>query len=282
MNKVIISGRTGRETRFTPAYNNGKDVSAMLTGSLAISDRYRQKSGKDAMFIDFTLFGAGAVEFAAWISPGKQLIISGEIEVFKSRTMDDAGNVIVNSQGVPIMRPRAGIRVDEVELGPDSEKQLQAEIQAFQRGERDVFAIRPPHWNVAGTPDAAEWAKIMEARRQTLKNGYQSGYQRFGYAAVREIPRGAVLLDWNRTGATRRATTGQAAGAVAGTAAGRTHVPQAYMPQTVATPPAQPARTYGPQGTTAPTPPPPAPPVYHAAPPAAPAYAASDCGLEEY
>ena len=222
MNFVIIAGRIGQAPKYIPAHNDGsKDISQRLDFSVAIDD-FRQGENEKADWINCTIWGGLADSYAKVLSPGKEVTIVGELNVFQSRIVRN-GAFVIDSTGVPITTPRVSIKVDKPpKLGPDSQKFVNTEIQEYMRGNKAPFSARPPQWNVAGSPDAAIWGQFLAARKKTEFN---PAFPTFGYATI-QAPNGQFkLIEGRKTRRQQAEIERQVANATGANIGGYTQAP---------------------------------------------------------
>lgn len=171
--------RVGRTT-FTPEYSkNGQNVSAKLVinAYMNIPSRANGGEGRSEVF-PLTVWGKLAHTCAKAMSPGKEFNTIAQLHVYNGRVFAPSGqpNVpgtpILGSDGQPLMTKKFSFTIMQLTFGDESDKQINAEIQA---------KIRPIGWNVKGSAEAAQWAEILKARMAVQ---FDPNLPTYGYARV--------------------------------------------------------------------------------------------------
>jgi single-stranded DNA-binding protein len=197
MKETQLKGRIGNVS-YTPAYNDGsKDISQMIKFSLNV-DENGKKEDDAGDWIDVTVWGPYADTQAKALSIGKKVTVLGKLEFYTSRIMDKTtGQFAVNSQGVPLTTRKISVTGREVEWDDDSQARIDEQIHNYvNRITNDPFLIRPPHWNMKGTQDAAVWEEIKKYRNNAI---YQPGMATFGFAKVQPLGPGKRPIENRKT-----------------------------------------------------------------------------------
>lgn len=165
---------------YVPAHIN---ASGKMVQSMCTFGAFQNLNGRPHRF-RFTAWGGMADVVAKACATGKKVSVAARIESYMGKVIqqDAQGNAhyVQNGQGAPLEVEKTGFVVEDISLGEDSQKTIDAEIQAGQRGQ---------YWNVPGTQDALNWAEERK-RRNSLQFNAQS--PTFGFANVR-IPNGQIV-----------------------------------------------------------------------------------------
>ena len=207
---ATINGQVGG--KYTPA--TATSAASFSTTLAVVNPKYKDKAGqvqeapKETIYV--TIFNnknggtPWADVFAKYLSVGKRLKnIIVDRHQYETQAKGASGELLVKLDGTAFKITKEGYTLIRAELGRDSSKQLENEINAWMVGKGEPnFNSRPPFWNgcptfliAMGRVTLQEvnigkdlWVQVSKARAATQ---YQPGMTMFGYAKV--IVKGAPL-----------------------------------------------------------------------------------------
>jgi hypothetical protein len=183
-----FSGLRVASMSYTPAHSkNGKNISAKLVVNafMNIASKANAGEGRNEA-VPFTIWGKLADICAKSMSPGKEFNCHAQLHVYMGRVFMPSlvpgtpGQQINDSTGQPVLTKKFSYTIDRLTFGEESNKHILNEIQA---------GVRPPDWNVAGTPGQAAWKAQLQTR-QAIQ--FDPNLPTFGYARI-YLPQGAGI-----------------------------------------------------------------------------------------
>ena len=193
----FFSGLRVASTSFTPEHSkNGKNISAKLVVNafMNIASKANEGEGRNEA-VPFTIWGKLAHICAKSMSPGKEFNCLAQLHVYNGRVFMPSGvagtpgTQVNDNLGNALMTKKFSYTITMLTFGEESDKHIDTEIQAN---------VRPAGWNIKGSPEAAQWKAILQARQAVQFDPQQPTY---GYARV-YMPTGAGIGAYIQTGPT--------------------------------------------------------------------------------
>lgn len=177
----LTAARVAGQTTYLPAHTmQGKPtpISQRLLVT-ALHNTRRQADGAPSTF-NVAIWGPLADVGAKFLSPGRAFDGLFSLLTYKAPLFTQDGQIRLDNQGQQIVVNKTVQTVLQIEMGEESHKFIQREIQD---------GIRPEDWRMTGSPGYLRWQEIMRARASEM---FQPGSQFFGFARV-VVPNGAQI-----------------------------------------------------------------------------------------
>jgi len=169
----MSGARVAGNSTYIPAHSkNGTPLSQRCTVPVMLN--YRRGNNGKGTTDTFKIVGWGGMAeiCAKFLSKGRALDAIITPRTFKSPLYNADGSLRYDNQGQIIEIPRTVMTIVDINLGEESQKFTEYEIQA---------GIRPRDWNVRGTDGNAIWAQEYTRRQCAV---WQMGDIELGFARV--------------------------------------------------------------------------------------------------
>lgn len=173
MQNTDFFGLRVASTNYFPAHSkNGVNISARCTINAFMNIASRANNGEgQSTVVPLTAWGKLADVCAKSMSPGKEFHCSAELKGYEARVFHNQQPVVM-PDGTTLTTNKLGFSITKLLFGEESAKHIANEIQS---------GIRPPDWNLAGSPGSNAWRELLQKRNAMA---FDAAQPVFGYAKV--------------------------------------------------------------------------------------------------
>jgi len=141
---------------YFPAHSkNGVNISARCTINAFMNIASRANNGEgQSTVVPLTAWGKLADVCAKSMSPGKEFHCSAELKGYEARVFHNQQPVVM-PDGTTLTTNKLGFSITKLLFGEESAKHIANEIQS---------GIRPPDYNLAGSPGYNTWRETLKKR----------------------------------------------------------------------------------------------------------------------